>query len=99
MEVHALKGGLVLNIPPPPTDRIWYGFRESPLFDLRLVPYYGDIQLGTDNTFVSSAINKGIEVLVGRLKMELHKFILLPNMDDIPVKIMDSLPTSNEDKA
>lgn len=99
MEVHALKGGLVLNIPPPPTDRIWYGFRESPHFDLRLVPYYGDIQLGTDNTFVSSAINKGIEVLVGRLKMELHKFILLPNMDDIPVKIMDSLPTSNEDKA
>lgn len=96
LEVHALKGVIVLNIPPPPTDRIWYGFREKPHFDLRLVPYYGDVQLGTDKTIISTAINKGIEVVVNRLKEELNKFILMPNMDDIPIRIMDPLPTSND---
>jgi len=96
LEVHSLKGVLVLNIPPPPTDRIWYGFRERPHFDLRLVPYYGEVQLGTDKTIMSTAINKGIEVVINRLKDELNKFILMPNMDDIPIRIMDPLPTSND---
>jgi hypothetical protein len=30
------------------------------------------------------------------LKEEIHKFILLPNMDDIPIRIMDPFPTTNE---
>ena len=30
-----------------------------------------------------------------RLKEEIHKFVLLPNMDDIPIKIMDPFPSSN----
>ena len=32
---------------------------------------------------------------VSRLKEEIHKFVLLPNMDDIPIKIMDPFPTTN----
>jgi len=31
-----------------------------------------------------------------RLKEEIHKFILLPNMDDIPVRIMDPFPSTNQ---
>ena len=33
-----------------------------------------------------------------RLKEEIHKFVLLPNMDDIPIKIMDPFPSTNEVK-
>ena len=82
-------------------------------FAYRIVPYYGDSKLGDDSTFFSSAVNKGIAVLVNRyikvayihlylslkrLKEEIHKFVLLPNMDDLPIRIMDPFPTSNVDE-
>jgi len=95
LEVVSLKGVIVLNIPPPPSDRIWYGFKTKPELDLRILPYYGEIKLGEDNSLFSTAVNKGIHVLVNRLKEEIHKFILLPNMDDIPIKIMSAFPTTN----
>jgi len=95
LEVVSLKGVIVLNIPPPPSDRIWYGFKNKPDLDLRILPYYGEVKLGEDNSLFSTAVNKGIHVLVNRLKDEIDKFILLPNMDDIPVKIMTPIPTTN----
>lgn len=95
LEIVSLAGVIVLNIPPPPSDRLWYSFKERPELGLRIVPYYGDVKLGEDNTFFSSAVNKTIEVVVRRLKEEIHKFVLLPNMDDIPIRIMDPFPTSN----
>jgi hypothetical protein len=57
---------MVLNIPPPPSDRLWYSFKERPELGLRIVPYYGDVKLGEDNTFFSSAVNKTIAVVVRR---------------------------------
>ena len=95
LEIVSLAGVIVLNIPPPPSDRLWYSFKERPELGLRIVPYYGDVKLGEDNTFFSSAVNKTIEVVVRRLKEEIHKFVLLPNMDDIPIRIMDPFPSSN----
>jgi len=91
-----LRGVIVLNIPPPPSDRLWYGFKSRPDLGLRIVPFYGENKLGNDNTLFSRAINKSIDVVVNRLKEEIHKFILLPNMDDIPIRIMDPFPTTNE---
>ena len=35
---------------------------------IRILPYYGDTKLGEDNTFFSTAVNKGIEVLVNRFE-------------------------------
>jgi len=95
LEVASLTGTMVLNIPPPPSDRLWYSFKERPELGLRIVPYYGDVKLGEDNTFFSSAVNKTIEVVVKRLKEEIHKFVLLPNMDDIPLRVMEPYPTTN----
>jgi len=95
LEIASLTGVLVLNIPPPPSDRLWYGFKEKPDLELRIVPFYGDNKLGEDSTFFSSAVNKGLTVLVNRLKEEIYKFVLLPNMDDIPMRIMDPFPPSN----
>jgi len=96
LEVVSLRGVIVLNIPPPPSDRLWYGFKSRPDLGLRIVPFYGESKLGNDNTLFSRAINKSIDIVVNRLKEEIHKFILLPNMDDIPIKIMDPFPSSNQ---
>jgi len=96
LEIASLRGVIVLNIPPPPSDRLWYGFKSRPDLGLRIVPFYGEAKLGNDNTLFSRAINKSIDIVVNRLKEEIHKFILLPNMDDIPIRIMDPFPTTNE---
>ena len=118
LQLASLNGVLVLNIPPPPSDRLWYSFKSRPDLGLRIVPYYGGEKLGNDNTFSSRAINKIIDIVVNRwatdsnlikicffnkinyfrLKEEIHKFVLLPNMDDIPIKIMDPFPSTNEVK-
>ncbi|KAF5901866.1 testis-expressed sequence 2 protein-like, partial [Clarias magur] len=42
VEVLELSGTLAVNIPPPPTDRIWYSFRVPPRLDLRVKPMLGE---------------------------------------------------------
>eukprot|EP00731_Ephydatia_muelleri_P029086 Em0020g730a len=39
--VRRLDGVLAINIPPPPSDTIWVGFRESPKLDLVATPQVG----------------------------------------------------------
>uniref|UniRef100_A0A8C1TA19 Testis expressed 2, like n=1 Tax=Cyprinus carpio TaxID=7962 RepID=A0A8C1TA19_CYPCA len=42
VEVQELSGTLAVNIPPPPTDRIWYSFCGPPKLDLRVRPKLGE---------------------------------------------------------
>lgn len=42
MEVRSLSGKLVLNIPPPPSDRIFIGFRPVPKLLLSAQPIVGE---------------------------------------------------------
>uniref|UniRef100_A0A3Q4M7E3 Testis-expressed sequence 2 protein-like n=1 Tax=Neolamprologus brichardi TaxID=32507 RepID=A0A3Q4M7E3_NEOBR len=42
VEVLELSGTLAINIPPPPTDRIWYSFRVPPRLDLHVRPMLGE---------------------------------------------------------
>lgn len=42
MEVKAIMGTLVLNIPPPPSDRVWVGFRPVPEIVLSARPIVGE---------------------------------------------------------
>ncbi|KAM7296409.1 testis-expressed protein 2 [Ixodes scapularis] len=42
VEVSHLVGTLALNVPPPPTDRIWYGFRTLPRMELVARPKLGE---------------------------------------------------------
>ncbi|TMS21871.1 Testis-expressed protein 2 [Larimichthys crocea] len=42
VEVQELSGTLVINIPPPPTDRIWYSFCVPPKLDLHVRPKLGE---------------------------------------------------------
>lgn len=42
VEIKELIGTLVLNIPTPPTDRVWIGFRPTPDLALSAQPIVGE---------------------------------------------------------
>ncbi|CAF3616472.1 unnamed protein product [Rotaria sordida] len=44
VELTSFSGILTLNIPPPPSDRIWVGFPEMPDFNIKVTPTYGEKQ-------------------------------------------------------
>lgn len=79
VEVKELRGTLAVNIPPPPTDRLWYGFREKPHLWLSAKPKLGARQVTI--THVTDYIEK-------KLALEFQKVFVLPNMDDVVIPIM-----------
>ncbi|CAF4034076.1 unnamed protein product, partial [Rotaria sordida] len=44
VELTSFSGILTLNIPPPPSDRIWVGFPEMPDLNIKVTPTYGEKQ-------------------------------------------------------
>ncbi|XP_068439916.1 testis-expressed protein 2 [Clinocottus analis] len=81
VEVQELSGTLVVNIPPPPTDRIWYSFCVPPKLDLHVRPKLGEREV----TFCH--VTEWIEK---KLQDEFQKVFVLPNMDDIYLPMMHS---------
>ncbi|KAG9264303.1 testis-expressed protein 2-like isoform X2 [Astyanax mexicanus] len=81
VEVLELSGTLAVNIPPPPTDRIWYSFRLPPRLDLRVKPMLGEREV----TF--SHVTEWIEK---KLQCEFQKVFVMPNMDDLYLPLMSS---------
>ncbi|NWV22887.1 TEX2 protein, partial [Origma solitaria] len=81
VEVQELAGTLAVNIPPPPTDRVWYSFREPPQLELKVRPKLGEREV----TFLH--VTEWIEK---KLKHEFQKILVMPNMDDLIVPIMRS---------
>ncbi|XP_056108999.1 testis-expressed protein 2-like, partial [Rhinichthys klamathensis goyatoka] len=81
VEVKELSGTLAVNIPPPPTDRIWYGFCGPPKLDLRVRPKLGEREV----TFCH--VTEWIEK---KLQDEFQEVFVLPNMDDIYLPLMHS---------
>ncbi|XP_072523377.1 testis-expressed protein 2 isoform X2 [Salminus brasiliensis] len=81
VEVQELSGLLAVNIPPPPTDRIWYSFCVPPKLDLRVRPKLGEREV----TFCH--VTEWIEK---KLQEEFQKVFVLPNMDDIYLPLMHS---------
>ncbi|XP_060748005.1 testis-expressed protein 2 [Tachysurus vachellii] len=81
VEVQECRGMLAINIPPPPTDRIWYGFRSPPHLELKARPKLGEREV----TFahVTDWIEK-------KLEQEFQKIFVMPNMDDVWLPIMHS---------
>ncbi|XP_072049026.1 testis-expressed protein 2-like isoform X2 [Amphiura filiformis] len=79
VEVKELRGTLTLNIPPPPTDRLWYGFRGKPYLWLSAKPKLGTRQVTI--THITDYIEK-------KLELEFQKVFVLPNMDDLPIPVM-----------
>ncbi|NXO31757.1 TEX2 protein, partial [Cisticola juncidis] len=81
VEVQELAGTLAVNIPPPPTDRVWYSFRVPPRLELRVRPKLGEREV----TFLH--VTEWIE---RKLKHEFQKILVMPNMDDLIIPIMRS---------
>ncbi|KAM8825551.1 testis-expressed protein 2-like [Synchiropus picturatus] len=81
VEVLELSGTLAVNIPPPPTDRIWYSFQTPPRLDLHVRPMLGEREV----TFTH--VTEWIET---KLKCEFQKVFVMPNMDDIYLPLMTS---------
>ncbi|XP_036393170.1 testis-expressed protein 2-like isoform X2 [Megalops cyprinoides] len=88
VEVQECRGTLAVNIPPPPTDRIWYGFRSPPHLELKARPKLGEREVTLAH--VTDWIEK-------KLDQEFQKIFVMPNMDDVWLHIMHSAmdPRSN----
>ncbi|KAK5914108.1 hypothetical protein CgunFtcFv8_008571 [Champsocephalus gunnari] len=81
VEVQEFCGTLAVNIPPPPTDRIWYGFRSPPHLELKARPKLGEREVTL--VHVTDWIEK-------KLDQEFQKIFVMPNMDDLWLPIMHS---------
>ncbi|XP_051487704.1 testis-expressed protein 2-like [Apus apus] len=81
VEVQELAGTLAVNVPPPPTDRVWYSFRVPPQLELKVRPKLGEREV----TFLH--VTEWIEK---KLQHEFQKILVMPNMDDLIVPIMSS---------
>ncbi|NXA17148.1 TEX2 protein, partial [Ibidorhyncha struthersii] len=81
VEVQELAGTLAVNIPPPPTDRVWYSFRIPPQLELKVRPKLGEREV----TFLH--VTEWIEK---KLQHEFQKILVMPNMDDLIIPIMHS---------
>ncbi|XP_007544823.1 testis-expressed sequence 2 protein-like isoform X1 [Poecilia formosa] len=81
VEVQQLRGTLAVNIPPPPTDRIWYGFRIPPHLELKARPKLGEREVTLYH--VTDWIEK-------KLYQEFQKILVMPNMDDVWLTLMHS---------
>ncbi|XP_071429483.1 testis-expressed protein 2 [Pithys albifrons albifrons] len=81
VEVQECRGTLVINIPPPPTDRIWYGFRRPPHLELKARPKLGEREV----TLVHVT-----DWIARKLEQEFQKIFVMPNMDDVYIPLMHS---------
>ena len=79
VELQRLSGTLAVNIPPPPTDRLWYGFRTNPYLRLSAKPKVGSREVSVSH--ITDWIEK-------KLTVEFQRVFVMPNMDDIPVPVL-----------
>ncbi|CAG9786260.1 unnamed protein product [Diatraea saccharalis] len=87
LEIEGLEGRLAINLPPPPHDRIWIGFRTNPQLVLKARPAVGA------RTLRFAHITNWIEQ---KLTKEFEKVLVLPNMEDIIVDLMTPTPVEFE---
>lgn len=74
VELKGLVARVIINIPPPPSDRLWIGFRGPPRLWLTAKPAVGD------HSFDWSLVTNVIE---NKLCDEVYKYLVYPNMVDI----------------
>ncbi|CAG5129894.1 unnamed protein product [Candidula unifasciata] len=83
--VVSLVGRLALNIPPPPSDRLWYGFLGNPHLRLSAKPQVGERAI---------TITHIIEWIEKKLATEFQRVFVMPNMDDLIIPILVPPDTS-----
>ncbi|KAF8570490.1 hypothetical protein P879_02495 [Paragonimus westermani] len=84
-EIQALGGTLLINIPPPQTDRIWFGFRPNPQLRLKVRPRVGEKAV---------TMSRILEWIENRVTLEFQRLVVLPNMADVYMPLLLSDVTS-----
>lgn len=79
--IQQLNGVLTVNVPPPKTDRIWYGFKPNVELSLKALPKLGDREVNLSH--VTDWIEK-------KLAEEFKKILVIPNMEDIVLPVLRS---------
>jgi hypothetical protein len=75
MNLDSLKGVLALNVPHPPAEAAWVGFRSGTKMEMSGRIYWGSWPL--------PFLNKIIESLKEYSRQNFHKHLLIPNMVQI----------------
>lgn len=83
VSVSGIEGCLSVNIPPPPSDRLWYGFKTVPKIALTVKPALGERAVNI------VYVTKWIET---KLLREFEKLVVLPNMDDLVLPLCPNYP-------
>jgi len=79
VQITHLEGTMTINLPAPPSDRIWYGFRKPPIMNMKAIPQVGD------RSVALSTVSDWIE---NKLVLLLEKALVVPNLDDIVVPLL-----------
>lgn len=81
VELLQLHGVVTIHIPTPPSDRVWYGFREPPEMELKAYPKVGErsVRLFHVTGWIAD-----------KLKQEIFKLLVLPNMEDLQIPFLFS---------
>ncbi|XP_027836909.2 testis-expressed protein 2 isoform X2 [Aphis gossypii] len=82
INVKQLIGTLIINLPPPPTDRVWVSFKGSPQINFEAKPKVNDT-----NVPLMDVLTKALHNI---LIKEFEKVIVLPNMIDFSIPLMNS---------
>ncbi|CAH8611887.1 unnamed protein product [Heterobilharzia americana] len=86
VEIQILSGTLLVNIPPPPSDRLWYGFRPTPNLRLKTRPRVGEKVV---------TMSRILEWIEKKIILEFQHLVVLPNMDDLKIGLLLSDATSS----
>lgn len=83
VSVSSIEGCLSVNIPPPPSDRLWYGFKPIPKISLDARPAVGEraVNIGYVTNWIKTKLLK-----------EFDKVVVLPNMDDLVIPLGPNYP-------
>uniref|UniRef100_A0A1A9WPX7 SMP-LTD domain-containing protein n=1 Tax=Glossina brevipalpis TaxID=37001 RepID=A0A1A9WPX7_9MUSC len=79
IDVRGLVSRVTINIPPPPSDRVWLAFRAPPRLWLTARPTVGDKSV--DWSIVTNVIE-------GKLCEAVNKYLVYPNMIDLTLPFM-----------
>lgn len=83
VSVSSIQGCLAVNVPPSPSDRLWYGFKPVPKISLTAKPALGE------KTFDIVYLTQWIET---KLLREFEKIVVIPNMDDLLIPLCPNYP-------
>ncbi|XP_061395925.1 uncharacterized protein LOC133331557 [Musca vetustissima] len=86
IDLHGLVSRVTINMPPPPSDRIWLAFRAPPRLWLTARPTVGDKSV--DWSIVTNVIE-------GKLCEAVNKYLVYPNMVDLTVPLLGKSATND----